>query len=381
MICFNGGRPEKDGTYSERTKYGMIGVIIHEVGHNFFPMIINSDERQWTWMDEGLNTFTQYLTEQEWDRDYPSWRGKPRNIVGYMKGDKAGIAPIMTNSESLIQFGNNAYGKPCTALNILRETVMGRELFDHAFKTYAERWKFKHPTPADFFRTMEDASGVDLDWFWRGWFYTTDHVDLAITDLKYKRMDPRDPVLAEMMNRADKVNEAPDLGRQRNIDSNMEFVVDRDPDTRDFYNGYDPLTATEREIAAYERWKLGLDAEELTLLEAELHLYEVSFENIGGLVMPVILEWEYADGTKEVDRIPAELWKTSDEVTKVFAKNKQVLSVTLDPFLETADCDLNNNSWPPRMVPTRFDVFKERDRSRPNPMQLERMNSEGMKGE
>jgi hypothetical protein len=194
-------------------------------------------------------------------------------------------------------------------------------------------------------------------------------------------MDPRDPVLAEMMNRADKVNEAPDLGRQRNIDSNMEFVVDRDPDTRDFYNGYDPLTATEREIAAYERWKLGLDAEELTLLEAELHLYEVSFENIGGLVMPVILEWEYADGTKEVDRIPAELWKTSDEVTKVFAKNKQVLSVTLDPFLETADCDLNNNSWPPRMVPTRFDVFKERDRSRPNPMQLERMNSEGMKGE
>ena len=198
MISFNGGRPEPDGTYSERTKYGMIGVIIHEVGHNFFPMIINSDERQWTWMDEGLNTFTQYLTEQEWDRDYPSWRGKPRNIVGYMRGDvnaapdkvKARIEPIMTNSESITQFGNNAYGKPCTALNILRETVMGRELFDHAFKTYANRWKFKHPTPADFFRTMEDASGVDLDWFWRGWFYTTDHVDLAITDLNQTHWTP-----------------------------------------------------------------------------------------------------------------------------------------------------------------------------------------------
>ncbi|MCB0764707.1 MAG: M1 family metallopeptidase, partial [Flavobacteriales bacterium] len=180
MICFNGGRPEADGTYSERTKYGMIGVIIHEVGHNFFPMIINSDERQWTWMDEGLNSFVQYLTEQEWDHDFPSRRGPARKIVDYMKGDLSGIEPIMTNSESVTQLGNNAYGKPAAALNILRETVMGRELFDHAFKVYCERWKLKHPTPADFFRTMEDASAVDLDWFWRGWFYTTDHVDLAV---------------------------------------------------------------------------------------------------------------------------------------------------------------------------------------------------------
>ena len=392
MICFNGGRPEKDGTYSERTKYGMIGVIIHEVGHNFFPMIINSDERQWTWMDEGLNTFTQFLTEQEWDRDYPSWRGKPRNIVDYMKGDpdaapdkvKARIEPIMTNSESLTQFGNNAYGKPCTALNILRETVMGRELFDHAFKTYAERWKFKHPTPADFFRTMEDASGVDLDWFWRGWFYTTDHVDIAMTDLKYKRMDPRDPLLAEQLKRRDKVAEPIDLSRERNIESGLEFVLDRDTTTRDFYNRYDPLKATEREMASYEKWKKSLQPDELALLDVELHLYELSFKNIGGLVMPVILEWEYADGTKEVDRIPAELWKTSDEVTKVFVKRKEVKSVTLDPFLETADCDLNNNSWPPRMVPTRFDVFKERERGgRPNPMQIERNRQTGgeMKGQ
>ncbi len=228
MICFNGGRPEKDGTYSERTKYGMIGVITHEVGHNFFPMIINSDERQWTWMDEGLNSFVQYLTEQEWDKDYPSWRGKPRNIVDYMKGDpnaapgeaKARIEPIMTNSESITQFGNNAYGKPATALNILRETVMGRELFDHAFKTYCERWKFKHPTPADFFRTMEDASGVDLDWFWRGWFYTTDHVDLSIeANTALQALDPRDPLLAEKAKREEKVCEVPDLSRQRNIEA------------------------------------------------------------------------------------------------------------------------------------------------------------------
>ena len=391
MICFNGGRPEKDGTYSERTKYGMIGVIIHEVGHNFFPMIINSDERQWTWMDEGLNTFVQYLTEQEWDRDYPSRRGAPRNIVDYMKGDpnaepgkvKARIEPIMTNSESITQFGNNAYGKPCTALNILRETVMGRELFDHAFKTYADRWKFKHPTPADFFRTMEDASGVDLDWFWRGWFYTTDHVDLEIADMMYKRIDPKDPALAEQLKRQDKDREVADLSRQRNVDMNIPFVVDRDPSTKDFYNSYDPLTATAREKARFEKWKSTIGPDELALLDADLHVYELQMKNIGGLVMPVILQWEYLDGTKEVDRIPAEIWKISDEVSKVFVKRKEVKSVTLDPFLETADCDLNNNSWPPRLVPTRFDVFKEKDRERPNPMQIERKQMEGgeLKGE
>ncbi|MEO0403885.1 MAG: M1 family metallopeptidase, partial [Bacteroidota bacterium] len=193
MICFNGGRPEADGTYTERTKLGMISVIIHEVGHNFFPMIINSDERQWTWMDEGLNTFVQYLTEQEWDRNYPSRRGSARKIRDYMGGDKSRISPIMTNSESIYQFGNNAYGKPATALNILRETILGRELFDHAFKTYSNRWMFKHPTPADLFRTMEDASGVDLDWFWRGWFYTTDHVDIAISGVKEFSVDSKKP--------------------------------------------------------------------------------------------------------------------------------------------------------------------------------------------
>ncbi|MBK7381882.1 MAG: M1 family metallopeptidase [Flavobacteriales bacterium] len=390
MICFNGGRPEKDGTYSERTKYGMIGVIIHEVGHNFFPMIINSDERQWTWMDEGLNTFVQYLTEQEWDHDYPSWRGKPRNIVDYMKGDpnaepgkvKARIEPIMTNSESITQFGNNAYGKPCTALNILRETVMGRELFDHAFKTYAERWKFKHPTPADFFRTMEDASAVDLDWFWRGWFYTTDHVDIELANLRYKRMDPRDPMLAEKLKREDKAREVQDLSRERNMTA-VSTVVERDAATRDFYNSYDPLTATERDMKAFEKWKKALKPEELALLNEELHLYELQFKNIGGLVMPIILEWEYVDGTKEVERIPAEIWRISDDISKVFVKRKEVKSVTVDPFLETADCDLNNNSWPPRMVPTRFDVFKENQWRAPNPMQIERNRLTGgeMKGQ
>ena len=372
MICFNGGRPEADGTYSERTKYGMIGVIIHEVGHNFFPMIINSDERQWTWMDEGLNTFVQYLTEQEWDRDYPSWRGKPRNIVDYMKGDKSRIAPIMTNSESLHQFGNNAYGKPCTALNILRETVMGRELFDHAFKTYSERWKFKHPTPADFFRTMEDASAVDLDWFWRGWFYTTDHVDIALTNVKSMVLDPLDPQLAEQMKRADKAAEPKDISRERNLQDVPQTVVERDADTRDFYNDYDPLATTGRMQQAYADLTKRMTSEEKAMLNKPMFFYQLDLANVGGLVMPVIIEWTYADGSTEVERIPAEIWKQFDEVSKVFVKEKQVERITIDPFLETADCDLNNNSWPARTVPSRFELFKEREWNRPNPMQIER---------
>ena len=204
MICFNFGRPEEDGTYSKRTKYRMIGVIIHEIGHNFFPMIINSDERQWTWMDEGLTTFVQYLTEQEFERNYPSRRGPPANITDYMKGDKSGIVPIMTNSESILQFGNNAYGKPATALNILRETIMGRELFDFAFKTYSERWAFKHPTPADFFRTMEDASAVDLDWFWRGWFYTNDHVDISIDGVNWFKVNTGNPDIENPLAKSEK---------------------------------------------------------------------------------------------------------------------------------------------------------------------------------
>ncbi|MFM7515960.1 MAG: M1 family metallopeptidase, partial [Pirellula sp.] len=191
MICFNGPRPREDGTYSASTKYDLITVIIHEVGHNYFPMIVNSDERQWSWMDEGLNTFLQYLAEQEWEQDYPSQRGEPELIVPYMQSTNQ--VPIMTNSDSIMQFGPNAYSKPATALNILRETILGRELFDFAFKEYARRWKFKRPMPADFFRTMEDATARDLDWFWRGWFYTTDHVDIALDKIDMYMVDRRTP--------------------------------------------------------------------------------------------------------------------------------------------------------------------------------------------
>ena len=381
MICFNGGRPESDGTYSEGTKYGMIGVIIHEVGHNFFPMIINSDERQWTWMDEGLNTFVQYLTEQEWDHDYPSRRGPAAKIVPYMSGPKEQIVPIMTNSESILQFGNNAYGKPATALNILRETVMGRELFDYAFKEYSRRWAFKHPTPADLFRTMEDASGVDLDWFWRGWFYTTDHVDIAIKDVQWYQMSTKDPDVEKPFE-AEKDRQANDhVGRARN--EVIRTMVDEVPATRDFYNSYNPFEVSAADREAYDRYRAGLSKEEAALLDAGYHFYGVTFENQGGLLMPLILRFTLEDGTEEVKRIPAEVWlKNEDEFTKWFNFTQPVVQITLDPFLEMADTDRSDNYWPAMQEPSKFDVYSRGATSRwqrngrSNPMREARVKAE-----
>jgi len=370
MICFNFGRPEKDGTYSKRTKYGVIGVIIHEVGHNFFPMIINSDERQWTWMDEGLNTFVQYLTEQEFERDYPSRRGPAQNIVEYMKGDKSGISPIMTNSESILQFGNNAYGKPATALNILRETVMGRELFDYAFKTYCERWAFKHPTPADFFRTMEDASAVDLDWFWRGWFYTNDHVDISLDEVNWYQVSNGDPEIEKPLAKSQAEKNDKFIGAERNKTSITQTVTERDQEAVDFYTTYDPYFTTVLDKEEYAKYIENLSDEDKALLNAGHNYYEMQFSNHGGLVMPILLEFEYVDGSKEVVRIPAEIWKRNHkQVSKVFITEKELVRVTLDPFLETADVDRNNNYWPPRVEPTRFQLYKQREYNRENLMQ------------
>ena len=373
MICFNFGRPEKDGTYSKRTKYGMIGVIIHEVGHNFFPMIINSDERQWTWMDEGLNTFVQYLTEQEFERNYPSRRGPAQNIVDYMKGDKSGIVPIMTNSESILQFGNNAYGKPATALNILRETIMGRELFDYAFKTYSQRWAFKHPTPADFFRTMEDASAVDLDWFWRGWFYTTDHVDISLDQIDWFKINTGNPEIENPIAKAQQEKNNTFIGDTRNKTLIRETLDESDHVSVDFYTTYDPLLTSILDKEDYIRNIENLGKTELEILNADKNYYELQFSNLGGLVMPLILEFEFVDGTKEGFKIPAEIWKSNNEqVSKVFVFDKELASVTLDPYLETADVDRNNNYWPSRVEPTRFQLFKNRNRGQENPMQRAR---------
>lgn len=370
MICFNGPRPETDGTYSAGTKYGLISVVIHEVGHNYFPMIVNSDERQWTWMDEGLNSFLQYLAEQEWEKNYPSRRGEPQNIADYMASENQ--VPIMTNSDSVLQFGNNAYGKPATALNVLRETVMGRELFDYAFKTYAQRWKFKRPQPADFFRTMEDASGVDLDWFWRGWFYSTDHVDVSIDNVRLFQIDTKNPEIEKGFQRRQRDERRNTLSNQRN--ANIPKLVDQNPSLRDFYNDYDPLAVTDADRQAYQQFLAGLDDKDRQILNGNNYFYVVDLKNVGGLVTPLIFRVEYVDGSTEDIRVPVEIWRYNNfDVSKLIVTKKEARAITLDPFLETADVDVNNNYFPRRPLPSRFQVFKQAEQQRqaaPNPMRL-----------
>jgi len=369
MICFNGPRPLPDGTYPASTKYGLISVVIHEVGHNYFPMTVNSDERQWTWMDEGLNTFLQYLAEQEWEPNYPSRRGEPKNITEYMSSDAQ--VPIMTNSESLLQFGNNAYAKPATALNILRETILGRELFDFAFREYARRWKFKRPMPADFFRTLEDASGVDLDWFWRGWFYTTDHTDISIDSVRLYALDTHNPEVDKARSRAEREAQPETLSEQRNRP--LPKRTDQFPSLRDFYNTYDEFLVTQQDREEYQKFLATLSDRQKELLQSGMNFYVVDLKNIGGLVMPVIFQIEYMDGTREELRIPAEIWRYNNSaVSKLIMTPKEIRSITLDPHLETADTDLSNNNFPRRPIKSRFQLFREQQ-AQPNPMQqLER---------
>lgn len=371
MICFNGGRPEKDGTYTEGAKQFITGVIIHEVGHNYFPMIVNSDERQWTWMDEGLNSFLEYLTEQQWERDYKSWYGPANDITFYMKGDPTKLEPIMTNSESLRDFGNNAYSKPATALNILRETVLGRELFDFAFKTYANRWKFKHPMPADFFRTIEDASGVDLDWFWRGWFYTTDNVDIALNNVKVYRIDSKNPEKEMATRKSEEDTKPRNISSIRNQKEIAKTQDEIDTKLRDYYTEDSPYTVDILAKEEYDKYVASLGKEEKEMLERGFNFVECTFEMKGELVSPIIVELEYIDGTKELHKLPAEIWRMGDKkVTKVFKTTKEVKQVTLDPFLETADIETANNYFPNKPQTSRFELFKQRQMGGgENPMQ------------
>jgi len=362
MISFNGPRPKKDKktgelTYSKRTKYGLISVIIHEVGHNYFPMIVNSDERQWTWMDEGLNSFVEYLAAQAWEENYPSRRGPARNITGYMKSSYQ--VPIMTNSESILQFGNNAYGKPATALNILRETIMGRELFDFAFKQYAQRWKFKRPTPSDFFRTMEDASAVDLDWFFRGWFYTTDHVDISLDKVTKMHVGTQDPEVQKAWDREQFNKEPEDISDIRN--KTMPRRTQAKPELLDFYNEHDKFTVTNADRNAYNGSQKKLEDWQLELLKNGKNLYAIDFSNKGGLVMPIILKVKFEDGTDEIIRSSAQIWrKNTEKISKLLVTDKVISEIVLDPYWETADVDVNNNYWPQRAIESRLELYKRK---------------------
>jgi hypothetical protein len=329
----------------------MISVIIHEIGHNFFPMIVNSDERQWGWMDEGIDTFLQYLTEKEFDPEYPSRRGPPNKIVPYMSGNQEYIAPIMSNPENVFQLGPNAYAKPATALNILRETIMGKELFDFAFKTFSERWMFKHPTPEDFFRTMEDASAIDLDWFWRGWFYSTDYVDIGIKNLKRFYISP-DP--------SKNVKDVFDgYGISKNELSPLVFMVTDDEES--FDSNLMDGNPIEKSLPLKKFIDENYLEDDINKLRTSNYFYEIEFEKPGGLVMPVIFELTYSDGSKKIIRYPAEIWrKNDDSFKKVLITEKEIKNIKLDPNEETADTDLSNNNWPKIELPTDFEMFKSK---------------------
>ena len=386
MMSFNGARPEADGTYSVGIKNFLISVVIHEVGHNFFPMIVNSDERQWSWMDEGLNSFLEGLACLEWDADFPAHGIDPQYIVPYMQLDSTQQVPIMSSSDNIPRgtFGPNAYTKPATALNILRETVMGRDLFDYAFKEYARRWAFKSPEPADFFRTMEDASGVDLDWFWKGWFFGVQPVDQSLVKVDWFQAGSQNPDISKAEARAAAQRKLNTISKQRDALSKDETVVVQDSSMRDFYNRYDPYAVTDEDRKKYQDYLATLTAEEKLLAEAGTNFYTLSLKNKGGIPMPVIVRMEFEDGTDSVARFPAEIWRFNDvSIKKVIATPKKVKQWTLDPFYEIADINTEDNSFPPVAKPTRFQLFKQQQRggaAGPNPMQQQRQQSPAKQG-
>ncbi|MBC7571925.1 MAG: M1 family metallopeptidase [Spirosoma sp.] len=381
MMSFNGARPEEDGTYSQGTKNFLILVVIHEVGHNFFPMIVNSDERQWSWMDEGLNSFLEGLACLEWDAEFPARGIEPQSIVPYMQLDSSKQVPIMSSSDNILPntFGPNAYSKPATGLNILRETIMGRDLFDYAFKEYARRWAFKSPEPADFFRTMEDASGVDLDWFWKGWFYGVQPVDQALVKVDWFQASSQNPEVTKAAARAEALRKAGTISKQRDAATKNESVVAQDSTMADFYNRYDQYAVTDADKKKYQDYLTTLSDDERKMAESGMNFYTLSVKNKGGLPMPIIVRMEFEDGTDSVARFPAEIWRFNDvSINKVIATNKKVKQWTLDPFFEIADIDTADNSFPPVSKPSRFQLYKQQQRGAgqgPNPMQQQRQTN------
>lgn len=348
MISFNGGRP-KNGKISDGAKQGMIGTIIHEVGHNWFPMIVSSDERKWMWMDEGLNTFLHQRTVAE---RYPDFNHTtPKSIVPFMSGDKNILRPIMVSSDNelMSQFGANFYQKPTVGLQMLRNSIIGEELFDEAFKEYANRWKYKHPNPADLFRTLEDATATNLDWFYRGWFFTTDNVDMELSNVKWFK------VFEENSNIEDKKSTL-----KVKIEANQ---TNTEAKAKDFSNGPEVITMTTTPDEAYGQFLSRLDDAEVRKQLSGKNLYEVTIKNLGGLVMPVTIEWIYTDGTREIDTLPAEIWRRNEyEITKTFIKDKEVAKVNLDPNFEFADVNTENNSFPKEEGVSEFDKFKDSKR-------------------
>ncbi len=349
MLCFNGERPDKTGKYSHQTLVGLVAVVVHEVGHNYFPMIVNSDERQWSWMDEGLNTFLEKETIQDRYPEFNYTWGTPKSVTSFMKGDKSQMRPIMASADNIrgSERGMNAYGKPSAALTVLRENVMGAELFDKAFKEYSQRWMFKHPKPADFFRTMEDASGVDLDWFWRGWFYGTEHVDIDLAEVKWFSLKTQYTSLEGKTAKA----------KTGDLASNAS--------KNDFGNGPQEFTILNTSPSALSEFRSMFDDQAVRKQLDGKNIYEITFKNSGGLVTPLVIEWTYKDGSTETETIPVEIWRLNErEVTKVFIKEKEVVHIMLDPTFGLADVNMNNNVFPKKTTKSRFDQFKKEIKNR-----------------
>ncbi len=343
MISFNGGRPV-NGQISEGAKAGMVGTIVHEVGHNWFPMIVSSDERKWMWMDEGINTF---LSQRTMAQRYPEWpHTVPSSIVPYMKGDKNTMRPIMTNADNdiLMQMGSNFYQKPTVGYQMLRNSIVGQELFDMVIKEYSNRWKYKHPTPGDFFRTIQEGTGTDLDWFWRGWFFTTDNVDIDLAEVKWFKMQ-EDEVTVENTVKSGQSGETLGGGNKN---------------ATDFSNGPQTFKMREARGAEYGQFLNRLNDEEQRQALVGKNIYQLKLQNKGGLVMPVIIEWTYADGTKEIERLPAQIWRLNEkEVSRVFMKEKEVVNIVIDPNKELPDVNLENNAFPRSGEGSGFDNFKK----------------------
>ncbi|MBA4029804.1 MAG: aminopeptidase [Planctomyces sp.] len=354
MINFNSPKPEKDGTYSEAVKNRLISVIIHETGHNWFPMIINNDERHWMWLDEGFNQFVQGYAERAWKRRMGK-TGEPSRIAEYLLNPAH--QPIMTQPDNLKDVGRNAYAKTSVGLTMLRETILGREVFDVAFKEYCRRWAFKRPEPADFFRTMEDATGVDLDWFWRGWFFSTSMNDVELVSVSRRLLQTGDPAKDKERDDRKEAKLPPSLADER--DAQLPQRVEKYEMLKDFYDTYDPHAVTEKKQDRFQKFMERLTPEEKAVLASSQLLYEVKVKNNGELPMPLILQLEFDDGSKELRRYPAEIWRLDgSELSKLLITAKPLKSVMVDPHNETADTNYANNRFPRVITETDLTITK-----------------------
>ena len=219
---------------------------------------------------------------------------------------------------------------------------MGEELFDMAFKEYSQRWMFKHPQPADFFRTMEDASAVDLDWFWKGWFYTVDNVNISVDNVRWFRLKGEEKSFEGQVQAEGQIAAGGEGSAEKGIEGPFSIeLMDTNP-------------------MSYGEFKARVDDEAIRQTYSGKNFYEVSFSNQGGLVMPLIVHLTFEDGTVQEEYIPAEIWRRNEkEVRKVFITDKQVVKVSFDPDAKLADTDAANNVFPRQPAASRFDRFDE----------------------